>query len=145
MVGSSNAFIVTLTRLPVGTGQSFFHRRAPCCGLEGKFAEIAVRKACAAAAALLLVSQPTIHHVHAMDNVLVFDHDQTLVGANFAGRMDLEGSIFTKSNCTRANFAGANLKNAQLDDTNLIEAVLDDAGKMNAVSKLHRFARPHID
>jgi Pentapeptide repeats (8 copies) len=111
--------------------------------LEGRFVEIAVRKAGAAAAALLLVSQPTIHHVHAMDYVLVFDHDQTLVGANFAGRTDLVGSIFTKSNCTRANFAGANLKNAQLDDTNLIEAVLDDAGKMNIVSEPHRFSRPH--
>lgn len=55
----------------------------------------------------------------ALDGVLVFDHDQSLSGANFANRQDLKGAIFSKSNCKNATFAASNLTNAQLDDANV--------------------------
>lgn len=58
------------------------------------------------------------HDVHAQD-VLIFDHDQSLARADFSNRKDLVGAIFTKSNCAGANFSHADLRNAQLDDTNV--------------------------
>jgi hypothetical protein len=103
----------------------------------------AVRRVGAVAAAALIVSSQCTHRVLGRDNALVFDHDQTLVGADFAGRTDLMNAIFSKSNCTRANFAGANLKNAQLDDTVLIEAVLDDAGIFLSTFHFRHVKAPH--
>lgn len=58
-------------------------------------------------------------HVSAQDAPLIFDHDQSLSGADFSNRKDLRASIFSKSNCKQANFAGADLTNAQLDDANV--------------------------
>ncbi|KAI0565627.1 hypothetical protein FGB62_16g242 [Gracilaria domingensis] len=56
--------------------------------------------------------------VNAEDPPLVFDHDQSLAGADFSNRSDLRGSIFSKSNCKNASFAGSDLTSAQLDDAN---------------------------
>lgn len=53
------------------------------------------------------------------DQPLVFDHDQTLAGADFANRTDLKGAIFSKANCKGATFNGSDLTNAQLDDANV--------------------------
>lgn len=84
----------------------------------------------AAAVTISLSPQLGLHNLPAnAQDVLVFDHDQTLVGADFSGRKDLVGAIFSKSNATRSNFSNADLRNAQLDDTVLIEATLDNAGK----------------
>lgn len=57
--------------------------------------------------------------VSALETPLVFDHDQSLVGANFSNRSDLRGAIFSKSNCKFASFEGSDLTNAQLDDANV--------------------------
>lgn len=74
------------------------------------------------AAAGLLVSVAlltTNHSVLADDYPLIFDHDQTLSGADFSNRTDLKGSIFSKANCKGASFTGADLTNAQIDDANV--------------------------
>lgn len=65
--------------------------------------------------AALLAAPPAL----ADDQPLVFDHDQTLSGANFDKRTDLRGAIFSKANCKGASFIGADLSNAQLDDANV--------------------------
>lgn len=57
--------------------------------------------------------------VSALETPLVFDHDQSLVGANFSNRSDLRGAIFSKSNCKSASFEASDLTNAQLDDANV--------------------------
>ena len=57
--------------------------------------------------------------VSAFDGPLVFDHDQSLSGANFSNRKDLRGAIFSKSNCKGADFSGSDLTNSQLDDANV--------------------------
>lgn len=105
-------------------------RRAGCNPQPGinarcSLADAVKRNVTAVAVASVLLAAPVVH----AQNILVYDHDQTLVGADFSGRKDLVGAIFTKSNATRATFAGADLRNAQLDDTILIEATLDGAGK----------------
>lgn len=64
---------------------------------------------------VLLTSAPAL----ADERPLVFDHDQTLMKADFSHRSDLRGAIFSKANCKGANFEGADLSNAQLDDANV--------------------------
>lgn len=72
-------------------------------------------------AAVLVLSATLMDPIHvlAQDSVLVFDHDQSLAGADFSKRTDLKGAIFSKSNCRNASFSGADLTNAQLDDGNV--------------------------
>lgn len=77
-----------------------------------------LRRAAAAAALIVSVNLP-LQNAIAFDDVLIFDHDQTLMGANFEKRTDLRGAIFSKANCKGASFLGADLTNAQLDDTNV--------------------------
>lgn len=72
-----------------------------------------------AAAILLSAALLTATPAMADDKPLVFDHDQTLAGANFENRTDLRGAIFSKANCKGASFVGSDLTNAQLDDTNV--------------------------
>lgn len=50
-----------------------------------------------AAAALLLVA-PSPGHAQMDREVLIFDHDQGLAGADFSNRKDLVGAIFSKAN-----------------------------------------------
>lgn len=87
----------------------------PRCNLER------IRAAVAPAAAAMMLSAAMLSpaHVSAQDAPLIFDHDQSLSGADFSNRKDLRASIFSKSNCKQANFAGADLTNAQLDDANV--------------------------
>ena len=65
--------------------------------------------------ATLFIETPAL----AQDDVLVFDHDQSLTGANFENRKDLRGAIFSKANCRSSSFMGSDLSNAQLDDANV--------------------------
>lgn len=80
-----------------------------------------LRKVLAPPAFAIIVSTAALSPlaVLADDAPLVFDHDQSLTGANFENRGDLKGSIFSKSNCKGASFAGSDLTNAQLDDANV--------------------------
>lgn len=80
-----------------------------------------ILKTLAPPAAFLIISAGLISplHIAAEDAPLVFDHDQTLSGANFENRSDLRGAIFSKANCKNASFAGSDLTNAQLDDANV--------------------------
>lgn len=71
------------------------------------------------AALLLSTTLLTTTPALAAENPLVFDHDQTLVNADFSHRSDLRGAIFSKANCKGANFEGSDLTNAQLDDINV--------------------------
>lgn len=88
----------------------------PCCTLR-----TAIGKTLAApAAALLLTITPlSLYQALADEAPLVFDHDQSLEGADFSNRNDLRGAIFSKSNCKKATFAGSDLTNSQLDDANV--------------------------
>jgi uncharacterized protein YjbI with pentapeptide repeats len=96
------------------------------------------------ATAALLLATPGYADAQVMGDVLVFDHDTGLVGADFSGRKDLVGAIFSKSNATRATFAGADLRNAQLDDTVLIEAVLDGADCTNVLATKAKFTKASL-
>lgn len=71
------------------------------------------------AAVIISASLLTSNVALSEDAPLVFDHDQSLSGANFSNRQDLKGAIFSKSNCKQATFAGSDLTNAQLDDANV--------------------------
>lgn len=126
-MGKRLAF-VSLPSVASHCGQFKRYGTVTCVLSSEKFA---VKIATVAAAATLTLSpgiNVALSPTWAQD-ILVFDHDQTLVGADFSGRKDLVGAIFSKSNATRSNFSNADLHNAQLDDTVLIEAVLDNAGK----------------
>jgi opacity protein-like surface antigen len=105
-------------------------RRAATCSL-GVGARVA---GVAAAAALLVAAAAPAAGAPSEREVLVFDHDQGLVGADFRGRKDLVGAIFSKSNCKGADFSGADLHNAQLDDAVLIEAKMDGANCENVLA-----------
>jgi uncharacterized protein YjbI with pentapeptide repeats len=105
---------------------------------------LSAKAAAVAVAALLLASTPDYSLAQVMGDVLIFDHDTGLVGADFSGRKDLVGAIFSKSNATRATFAGADLRNAQLDDTVLIEAVLDGADCTNVLATKAKFSRASL-
>jgi hypothetical protein len=150
MCEACGAFVPSAARLPASPARTQLPARAPTCALRRNLDDVvpsraagsAVRSVGVAAAAALIVSSQCMHHVLGRDNALVFDHDQTLVGADFTGRTDLVNSIFSKSNCTRANFSRANLKNAQLDDTVLIEAILDDAGIYSTILTKAQFKTP---
>jgi uncharacterized protein YjbI with pentapeptide repeats len=104
-------------------------RRAATCSLG-----VGARVAGVAAAAALLVAAAPAAGALSEREVLVFDHDQGLVGADFRGRKDLVGAIFSKSNCKGADFSGADLHNAQLDDAVLIEAKMDGANCENVLA-----------
>ncbi|PXF43577.1 Thylakoid lumenal 17.4 kDa protein, chloroplastic [Gracilariopsis chorda] len=82
--------------------------------------------------------------VSALETPLVFDHDQSLVGANFSNRSDLRGAIFSKSNCKFASFEGSDLTNAQLDDANFQEANLQGAVAVNAMATKAKFQRANL-
>lgn len=77
-------------------------------------------------AAALLVSSTLLTNTPALadERPLVFDHDQTLINADFSYRSDLRGAIFSKANCKGATFEGADLSNAQLDDANVRQTFL---------------------
>lgn len=87
----------------------------PRCSLER------VRQAIAPSAVALVLSAALLSPIEAIaqDTPVIHDHDQSLVGADFSNRTDLRGSIFSKSNCKEATFAGSDLTNAQLDDANV--------------------------
>lgn len=87
----------------------------PRCSLER------VRKAIAPAAAALVLSAALLSPIEAMaqGSPVIHDHDQSLAGVDFSNRTDLRSSIFSKSNCKAATFAGSDLTNAQLDDANV--------------------------
>lgn len=92
----------------------------------------------------LLLALPLPAAASASDrDVQVFDHNQTLGGADFS-RQDLVGAIFSKASCKGANFAKADLHNAQLDDTVLIEAVLDGANCRNVLATKAKFTNAHL-
>lgn len=82
---------------------------------------VTIGRTLAAPAAALLLTMATVSPCQALadDAPLVFDHDQSLEGADFSNRVDLRGAIFSKSNCKRATFAGSDLSNSQLDDANV--------------------------
>lgn len=100
------------------------------------------RAAGVAAAALLLVAPAA--HAQSEREILIFDHDQGLIGADFSNRTDLVGAIFSKSNCKGANFTGADLHNSQLDDTVLIEATLDGANCENVLATKAKFQKASL-
>lgn len=77
-------------------------------------------------AAALLVSSTLLTTTPAVadERPLVFDHDQTLINADFSHRSDLRGAIFSKANCKGATFEGADISNAQLDDANVRQTIL---------------------
>lgn len=112
-------------------------RTAPKCSLG-----VGPRVAGVAAAALLLAAPAA--HAQMDRDILVFDHDQGLAGADFRNRKDLVGAIFSKSNCKGANFSGADLHNSQLDDTVLIEAVLDGADCENVLATKAKFQKASL-
>lgn len=112
-------------------------RAAPTAALG-----VGSRVAGLAAAALLLVA-PAAHAQRERD-ILVFDHDQGLAGADFRDRKDLVGAIFSKSNCKGADFSHADLHNSQLDDTVLIEAVLDGADCENVLATKAKFQKASL-
>lgn len=76
-------------------------------------------------------------------DIQVFDHNQTLGGADFSGQ-DLVGAVFSKASCKGANFVKADLHNAQFDDTVLIEAVLDGANCRNVLATKAKFTRAQL-
>lgn len=85
------------------------------CGIK------AATKIFALPAASLLLSASLLLPLNTLadDAPLVFDHDQSLAGADFSKRADLRRAIFSKSNCKGANFSGSDLTAAQLDDGNV--------------------------
>lgn len=76
--------------------------------------------------------------------VLVFDHDQTLSDADFSNRTDLKGAIFSKANCKGANFQSADLTNAQLDDANMIGANLENVVAVNVTATKTKFQKANM-
>lgn len=75
---------------------------------------------------------------------LIFDHDQSLAGANFSNRSDLRGSIFSKANCKGASFAGSDLTNAQLDDANFQDANFEGVTAVNVMATNTKFQRANL-
>lgn len=96
----------------------------PCCNL---WTTIGRTLAAPAAALLLTIAVVPPYQALADDAPLVFDHDQSLEGADFSNRNDLRGAIFSKSNCKKATFAGSDLSNSQLDDANVGTLYFDPA------------------
>jgi hypothetical protein len=111
----------------------------PTCSLGSRARAAGI----AASVAALLLAAPGAQAQMGRD-VLVFDHDQGLSGADFSGRQDLVGAIFSKANCKGARFVGADLRNAQLDDTVLIEAVMDGADCTNVLATKAKFQKASL-
>lgn len=117
-------------------------RMPTCCSAALQPEWDRARAVAAASVAAVLVAAGTAlcpQPVLSEDAPLVFDHDQSLVGADFSNRSDLRGSIFSKANCNRANFEGSDLTNAQLDDGNFIEANLRNVRAVNASATKTKF------
>lgn len=93
------------------------HRRSlvTCCVEQSNFWRVPKLSAATVLVSAALLTTPAL----AEDKPLVFDHDQTLGGANFENRTDLRGAIFSKANCRGASFLGSDLTGAQLDDANV--------------------------
>ncbi|CAN8076281.1 unnamed protein product [Agarophyton chilense] len=111
-------------------------------GRNGPLRWESLRKSTAAlvlSAALLIPVTAT-----AEDVPLVFDHDQSLSGADFSNRSDLRGSIFSKSNCKGASFAGSDLTSAQLDDANFQGANFEGATAVYATATRTKFQRANL-
>ena len=76
---------------------------------------------------------------------LSFDHDQSLVDSDFSDhKLDLRGAIFSKANCTRANFKGVDIQNALIDDANFTEACLDDVNATNVLASNAKFYKASL-
>lgn len=86
-----------------------------CCSRPSVWKTIAPSVATLIVSGALLLPYPALP----VEGPLIYDHDQSLAGANFENRSDLKGAIFSKSNCKEASFVGSDLSNAQLDDANV--------------------------
>uniref|UniRef100_A0A7S0G8P3 Pentapeptide repeat-containing protein n=1 Tax=Rhodosorus marinus TaxID=101924 RepID=A0A7S0G8P3_9RHOD len=76
--------------------------------------------------------------------VLNYDHNQSLGGADFTDRQDLVGAIFTKANCQSAIFKNANLTNANVEDANFTDADFTSAKLTNAFAPKVKFTRAKL-
>lgn len=110
------------------------------CGLD----DIGRALAPPTAAILLSLSVLSPYQALADDAPLVFDHDQSLSGADFSHRSDLHGAIFSKSNCKGATFVGSDLTAAQLDDANFQEANFEGATATNVIATNAKFQNANL-
>lgn len=67
----------------------------------------AAKKVASIAAAALLFVAPGDMHAQMDREILIYDHDQGLAGADFSNRKDLVGAIFSKANAKVRGFANS--------------------------------------
>lgn len=107
------AFVISNSTLRINSSRRC--SSVSCCAKQTNFWNVPQVSAATLLVSAALLTIPAF----AEDKPLVFDHDQTLGGANFENRTDLRGAIFSKANCRGASFVGSDLTGAQLDDANV--------------------------